>query len=427
MSDILFCVTPTPGHVNPLLLIATHLRTHGHSVLFQSSGVFQEVVEAAGLEFTTLERLANHDYRESKSIWPELETAKPGIGQLNAYMKVIASLIPEQHSSLERIMENRSIDLIVTDYLFLGTFPMLLDISRKRPPLVTMGVTPVLLRTSGVSPLAGPDDSAAGLERNTEHNRIFGDLLKPGTDYVDAILSRLGVHIQGGFTWDSLYTIPDTFLQLSAEEFEYPLRERPSNFRFVGPVVPSKETRTELPIWFDDLDHSKPVVFVSQGGVANTDFSELVGPALEGLAELEVELVVTGGSRDIGDLAGKENAHVERYLPYGLILPKASIFITNGGFTGVQQALGYGVPVIAAGSTEEKPLVAARVAWSGAGIDLQTGKPSSEQIRAAVLRVLSEPTFKLRARELEASFRRYDALRSVEDTVNAIISKAARA
>jgi MGT family glycosyltransferase len=422
MSHIVFSVTPTPGHVNPLILIAKHLKEQGHSIVFQCADVFKDQIEAVGLQFAPLEGLANHDYRESKTIWPELATAEPGIPQLNAYMKAMASLIPEQDSSLRKIIGSQPVDLIIVDFLFLGSLPMLLSPRNQRPPFLTLGVTPVLLRTSGVSPISGPDDSPEGLERNAAHNHMFGELLAPGTDCVDDVLQPFGVSIEGGFTWDSLYTVPDMFLQLSAEEFEYPMREKPRSFAFAGPVAPPNEANPNVPEWLRKLDPSKPVVFVTQGGVANIDLNELVKPALEALADEDVEVVITGGSRDVSEFAGIANAHVERYLSYDLILPKTSIFITNGGFTGVQQALSYGVPVIVAGSTEEKPMVAARAAWSGAGIDLKTGKPSPEQIRNAVRTVLSDPTFQSRAKALKSSFGDYNALQTINEAVESAVA-----
>jgi MGT family glycosyltransferase len=426
VSNIVVCVTPTPGHVNPLLLIAKHLKSHGHSVLFQTADVFQPQVEAAGLQFTPLEGLANHDYRESKRIWPDLATAEPGIPQLNAYMRVLADRIPEQYPTLRKIIDTQSVDLIVTDFLFMGTFPMILDSRRKRPPLITFGVVPVLLRTADSSPFTGPDASPEGRSRNAEHNRMFGEMLRPGTDHVDAVLKGCGVRVEGGFTWDSLYAVPDTFLQLSAEEFEYPMPEKPTNFRFIGPAAPDRQRNPEAPAWFRKLDPSKPLIFVSQGGVANADFSELIEPALEALNGENVEVIVTGGGRDVGNLAAAANVHVERYLSYDLVLPRAAIFITNGGFTGVVQALSYGVPVIAAGSTEEKPIVAARVAWSGAGLDLKTGRPSPEEIRKAVRTILADDAFRRRAEELKVSFRRYNALQTTAEIVESTLGARAR-
>jgi len=58
--------------------------------------------------------------------------------------------------------------------------------------------------------------------------------------------------------------------------------------------------------------------------------------------------------------------------------------VTNGGYGGTQQALAHGIPLVIAGTTEDKPDVAARVAWAGVGINLKTDAPTPEQVRAAV-------------------------------------------
>ena len=49
--------------------------------------------------------------------------------------------------------------------------------------------------------------------------------------------------------------------------------------------------------------------------------------------------------------------------------------VTNGGYSGVQHALAYGVPLIVAGDTADKAEVAARVAYNRCGIDLHTARP----------------------------------------------------
>jgi hypothetical protein len=50
---------------------------------------------------------------------------------------------------------------------------------------------------------------------------------------------------------------------LSAEEFEYPMLEKPHNFRFIGSVSPEPVNAEPL-AWFDKLHPSKPLIFVSQ-------------------------------------------------------------------------------------------------------------------------------------------------------------------
>lgn len=68
---------------------------------------------------------------------------------------------------------------------------------------------------------------------------------------------------------------------------------------------------------------------------------------------------------------------------------------SDGGCGGTQQALAHGLPVVVAGVTEGKNEVAARVAWSGAGINLKTETPSSaEQIRRDVRTLLDDTSYR---------------------------------
>jgi UDP:flavonoid glycosyltransferase YjiC (YdhE family) len=46
--------------------------------------------------------------------------------------------------------------------------------------------------------------------------------------------------------------------------------------------------------------------------------------------------------------------------------------------------------------------VAARVSWSGVGVNLRTGKPSPAKIARAVRRVLGDPSYRARAQVLSA-------------------------
>ncbi len=50
----------------------------------------------------------------------------------------------------------------------------------------------------------------------------------------------------------------------------------------------------------------------------------------------------------------------------------ASAVVTNGGYTGVTLALSHGVPLLQAGTTEEKSEIGARIRWTGVGLALRT-------------------------------------------------------
>ena len=104
-------------------------------------------------------------------------------------------------------------------------------------------------------------------------------------------------------------------------------------------------------------------------------------------------------------------------------MPLVSVVITNGGYGGVQMALRHGVPLIVAGGSEEKPEIAARVAWCGAGIDLRTGRPSVRKLRRAVRRVRDEPAFRTRARALGDEMATYDATSTAADLIERLVAE----
>ena len=113
---------------------------------------------------------------------------------------------------------------------------------------------------------------------------------------------------------------------------------------------------------------------------------------------------------------------MEAYLPYEMILPKTDVFLTNGGFNGVQQALTFGVPIVLAGTAEEKSLVGHRVSRSGVGLDLRTSTPTQEQIHEAVFTVLRDQSFRRKAQEFQASFAAYDALRTISAVSESLVA-----
>ena len=117
------------------------------------------------------------------------------------------------------------------------------------------------------------------------------------------------------------------------------------------------------------------------------------------------------------------NTFVAEYIPHDLLLPKVDVMVTNGGYGAVQRALSTGVPLVVAGNTEDKPEVAARVAWTGAGINLRTGTPTAGAVRAAVREVLGDGRYLAAARELETAFARRDGVAEIAALVDEVIGE----
>src|SRR4030081_19118 len=180
-------------------------------------------------------------------------------------------------------------------------------------------------------------------------------------------------------------------MQLTAPSFEFP-RDIPPSVHFIG-ALPITPNQAPLPPWANDLDGSRKIVLVTQGTVANHDFSLLVGPTLAALAnEPDLLVVSTAGARPIDTIPGPipGNARLATYLPFEWMLPKVDVFVTNGGYGSVNQAMSFGIPLVTAGLTEDKADVNACVAWSGVGIDLTTNEPTPQALREAIRTVLDK-------------------------------------
>jgi UDP:flavonoid glycosyltransferase YjiC (YdhE family) len=79
----------------------------------------------------------------------------------------------------------------------------------------------------------------------------------------------------------------------------------------------------------------------------------------------------------------------------------------------VHHALRWGVPLVVSGTTEDKTEVNARVAWSGAGVNLGRQHAQPDEVRQAVRRVLADPRFRQAAGGLGRAIAETDAAASI--------------
>ncbi|MFE5671513.1 glycosyltransferase [Agromyces sp. NPDC056523] len=425
MPRYLLCSTPIQGHVAPMLAIGRRLVERGHVVTMITGTRFRGAVEGIGAEHRPLKGAADYDDQTLQE--DDEEGQKLSLRLIREGMETIFVLpIPEQADAISRAMDDLAPDAILVDSAFMGVIPFLLDAPATRPPVLAAGVVPLSQSSADVGPIGlglPPATSMAGRLRNRALNALLANVVfRPVQQLADRILEDLGRPPLDIFVFD-FSRLFDRFLQLSPPEFEYPRRDLSANVRFVGTVLPAALIEAPLPGWWSELDDERPVVHVSQGTIDNHDFGLLVGPTLEALARTDVLVVAATGGRPIEELGSlPTNARAAEFLPYDLLFPKTDVFVTNAGFGGVQYALSHGVPVVAAGAGADKPDVAMRVQWSGVGLNLKTGRPTPDAIRSAVDRLLGEPGFRLRARELAAHIAELRTLDVIEEELATAVS-----
>ncbi|WP_270365903.1 glycosyltransferase [Microbacterium algeriense] len=424
MSSYLITCTPAHGHVVPLLQIARHLLSQGHEVSFLTSRRYADRVANAGARFLPLPGEAEIDLDDADGAFPERVGltgpaalrfdmsnlfVRPGAAQLSAVRAEVAA---------------RPVDAVLTEPLFVGGALLQLLPEQDRPPVVVLGIFPLGARSKdtapfglGVTPSPGPIGRLRNAALRTVAEKvIFGGVQKEA----DAMARREVGRDLGGFVLDWAGR-SDAYVQFTVPEFEYPRADLPASVHFAGPLPPSASD-APLPSWWADLDGSRPVVHVTQGTIANSDFGQLVLPTITALAAADVLVVVSTGGRPLDALAGRlpDNVRVAEYLPYDRLLPLTDVVVTNGGYGGVQQSLAHGIPLVVAGQTEDKVEVCARVGWSGAGVNLRTSTASPRQVGDAVARVLTDPSFRANAERIGAAMRDSDAWAALDAVLSGL-------
>jgi UDP:flavonoid glycosyltransferase YjiC (YdhE family) len=253
-------------------------------------------------------------------------------------------------------------------------------------------------------PSSTPLGHARNVVLNAVHRRfVFG----PVNRHLDDTRARVGLPRLGQPVLDSFLS-PYLYLHDCAPSFEYPRRDLPLQVHLIGPLLPEPPANPELPDWWPELRSGRPVVLVTQGTVRNDD-DVLFGPVIDALAGEEVRVVATTTSRVGLDRRLPANFRVEPFVLYTSLMPFVSAYVTNGGYGEIQMALAHGVPIVVSGATEDKPEVAVRVAWSGAGVRLRGQRPSSAAMGRAIGAVLRESRYRDNARRIAAEIATLDA------------------
>ena len=413
------CTTPAQGHTAPLLALARRLVDDGHEVVFFTTAHYRDKVEATGAAFVPFaEEYDAHDLMVAN---PERESSsKRGVrGVKDDLRRIFVGPIPGQHRDLRAILDGFPADCIVVDTMFLGALPLALGPRAARPALACIGVMPYASNSRDTAPFGAAFQPGSGplrRVRNVAMNWATEHLVLAGIQrFARRRLAETGAPRFRGYLVDLQPKVVDAYLQATVAGFEYPRSDLARSVSFVGPILAPPSSSFEPPWWWAELGGGRPVVHVTQGTLDNADLGRLLFQSARALAGDDVLVVATTGGPDPGPLRRglPPNVRLERFIPHDVLLPHVDVMVTNGGYGGVQQGLAHGVPLVVAGDSEDKPEVAARVHWSGTGVDLHTGRPSVAMVARAVRRVLARPSYRERARVLQAEIADTDPLGAI--------------
>jgi MGT family glycosyltransferase len=405
MPSIIIATMPIHGHVTPLLAVARHFAERGDRVRFLTGARFASTVETTGADHVPLPAEVDFDDRQDfNETFPERAALKGTKALAHDIEHIFVRPGPVQCEAVMALHAAEPADVVLADPAFEGGAFLLGHPLGVRPPVVMCGICPLMISSRDTAPFGmglTPLRGRVGRLRNAALAMLTRKVVFPA---VERIATQHFHQMHGRpipFAVLDWARHADAIVQFTVPDFEYPRSDAPASLHFVGPISASG-SQAPLPPWWPELDGLRPVVHLTQGTIANDDYDQLIRPALEGLADEDVLIAIATGGRAVNSLPPlPTNAHAAEFLPYDDLLPKTDVYVTNGGYGGVQYALRFGVPVVAAGgSHEDKPEVMARVAWSGVGRRIRSKTPTPAAIRRAVRAVLDNPRYRDAARHI---------------------------
>lgn len=408
---ILCASVPADGHFNPLTGVAAHLASVGHDVRWYAGPDYGRKVEALGMAHFPYRRAAEITGDNINDHFPERAGLK-GPRRISFDLeKFFVANVDEHFEDILEIRSGFAFDVFLCDG---ALYVEKLIAEALGVPVFAVGLSTVLPDEQSPPPFFGlrPARTVVGRTAHRVVRRMLASTMRSGVQTYNEILARHGVGPipLDGFPHAPMASARRVFLN-GSPGLEFPGYRPPANAEFVGPLVPARRPHRAAPLPPAITNDHTRVVVVSQGTVDNTDLTKLIQPTLEGLeGEPYVVVATTGGvsSAALRERFGSPTVLIEDFIDYEALFPHADVFVTNGGFGSVLAAVRHGVPVVAAGKTEGKNDVDARVGHNHLGIDLRTERPRPAKIRRAVRQVLADPSYRTRVGEVRAELASYD-------------------
>ena len=365
---VLFTTQPGEGHLNPLVPLAQALTAAGHEVAFACAPRFCPLVEARGFRAFPmgLDWLIGGDKWVER--WPRLRDL-PYTDMLTfVWANMFAGDVAERAlPDLLAIARLWSPDVIVREMTEFGGW---LAAEALGLPHASVEVTLFAFYLPDAAPIAA--SLASVLDRAGYPS--------------GGVSERLFAHLHLSF-------VPPSF--------QDPAAPLPATAHALRPLLLDPLPGETVPAWLIDLP-CRPVVYATGGTVGErAGFFEAIIAAVR---DLDVTLVATLGREldpaHFGPQPG--NVHLVGYLSQALLLPHCDVVVTHGGFSSVLGALALGRPLVILADGADRPVNARRAAALGAAIALDADQRTPEAVRAAVGRVLVDPSYREAARRVQA-------------------------
>lgn len=373
MAAILMINIPYAGHTNPTLPLAETLVQHGHNVSYINAEEFRNKIESTGAEF-----IPYHNY-------PTLPTEQQK--KTKCFRAAFDTAI-----SLER-----KFDLLIYEMLF---YPGIKIAERLGIPCVRQFSQP-----------AWNQEIMSNATCLFKLSSVLIDLQvmgKKNTLYMELTHKTLAEAIINDKPSLNIVYVPQIF-QKDRESFG-------EDYLFTVPVSESNSISQLIPYG----EMKSPIVYISLGSIiSNKGFCKECIRAFGG-KDMSV-ILNTGKVRP--ETLGKipENIYAYSYVPQLEVLQRADVFLTHCGMNSVNEAMTYGVPMVAMPFINDQISNAKRIVELKIGKRVRSFPSSGKQLYKTVKDVCSDDFMRNRCAEVQNLLKREATLEEVVNRIERLL------
>jgi MGT family glycosyltransferase len=411
------------GSIAPAITVARKLAQRGHHVRVMADACVGPEAEAAGAEFVAWTRAPSRPdrSRDSDTVQDWL-AASPPEGLIRYIEGLWTGPALAYAHDLEEELARAPADLVVTSEMLFGVQA---GCEALGQPYAILAANISLFPLPGVPPV-GPGLAPATTEEeralHAEISRQVVQMLDHGLAALNAARTALGLAPLKHLV-DQPQSACANLLATSAA-FDFAPTALPPGVRYVGPQLGEPGWAEARTLDLAPAAAGRPIVVVG----FSTTFQDHAGAlqrVVDALATLPAYGVVTlGEGLKPGEVVPAANVQVVQGASHDDLMRQATLVVTHGGHGTVCRALSHRRPLLVMPHGRDQADNAVRVTARGAGLSLPPSASVGE-IRAALARLLDEPSFAEAAARLGAAVADDAARSPVVETLEELAAAAA--
>jgi len=383
MKKIVFFSVPAHGHTNPTIELVRELVNRGNKVWYYSFNEYKEKIENAGAKFISCDNaLVNlpPNYMEKLS------------KNFSSLFELVLDITIELYDMIYEELKEMNPDCIVSDSISIWgkLFANKLDIPYMCST-TTFAFNQHTIKM--MKPTLGEIyDIVSNISKT---NKKVNALIEKGFD----IKNFTSLFLNDNDTNTIVYT---------SKEFHPKVETFSDKYCFIGPSISNIKIKSK--------DKKRKKVYVSLGTVNNNNI-EFYRNCIKAFKNTDIDVVMSVGNNiNIDDLGHiPSNFKVRNHVNQIEELQDTDVFLTHSGMNSTHESLYYSVPMVLFPQQAEQKMVSNRIVTLGAGLVLKRNHPKN--IENAVIKVMNDNIYKLKASEISNSFKKAGGAKLAVDNI----------